>query len=80
MNKWFTYCYVTMGIVASKRRVDVDRFRGFCLEGMLILKTFFPWALISWATHETLGHVADLMEAFGGFGLGHLSEVIFNIL
>ena len=80
MNKWFAYCYVIMGIVASKqRKVDVDRFRGFCLEAMLVLKTFFPWANISWATHETMGHVADLMEAFGGTGLGHLSEVLLFI-
>ena len=76
LNKWFTYCHVTIGIVASKmRKVDVDRFRGYCFEAMVHLKTFFPWALISYAVHETLGHIADFMEVFGCTGLGHLSEV-----
>ena len=76
LRKWFGYVYVIMGIIKSKQRqVDCDRFHGFCFEAMVLLKTFFPWANISYAVHETMGHIADLMKWFGGTGLGHLSEV-----
>ena len=76
LNKWLSYCYVIIGIVQSKmRKVDCDSFRGYCFEAMVHLKTFFPWANISYACHEVMGHVADFMQAFGSTGLGHLSEV-----
>ena len=75
MNKWFQFCFIAMGIIQSKRKVNMPWFKRFCHNAQVHLKTHFRWANIGFATHEIFSHVADFMEEFGGTGLGHLSEV-----
>ena len=75
MNKWFQFCFIAMGIIQSKRKVNMAWFKRFCHNAQVHLKTHFRWANIGYATHEIFSHVADFMEEFGGTGLGHLSEV-----
>ena len=74
-KEWLTNIYVIIGVIQSKEDVDCERFRELCEITMLKLKVVFPWALIGFSVHETLGHIVDIMEDFGGTGLGHISEV-----
>ena len=65
---------VILRIMACTRRVNVPEYRKFMKETNLLLIREFPWAAINWTLHGCLSHSADLMEIYGGRGLGDLSE------
>ena len=67
--------YVTANVINSKRKkIKVKEFREFCKEAMLHIKTYFKTNIAN-DVHVILGHVCDMIEANGGYGLGDFSEV-----
>ena len=75
VERHYGYMYVTANVINSKRkRIKLKEFRAFCKEAMLHIKTYFKTNIAN-DVHVILGHVCDMIEANGGYGLGDLSEV-----
>ena len=55
---------------------DLDEFDNFCLETYIKILQLFPWISIPNTVHKGLAHLAQVMCANSGCGLGQLSEVI----
>ena len=75
INKWLRYLYVVSGIIRSRRKIRVAKFKQFCTDAMVHLKTKFEWKNVAEHVHEVLAHVWVAIEMNGGYGLGPFSEV-----
>jgi hypothetical protein len=56
---------------------DLDELEGFCLETYVKLLELFPWASVPNSVHKALAHLAQVIAANGGFGLGQLSGMTY---
>ena len=75
INKWLRYLYVVSGIIRSRRKIRVAKFKQFCTDAMVHLKTKFEWKNVAEHVHEVLAHIWVAIEMNGGYGLGPFSEV-----
>ena len=51
------------------------KFKQFCTDAMVHLKTKFEWKNVAEHVHEVLAHIWVAIETNGGYGLGPYSEV-----
>ena len=56
---------------------DLDELEGFCLETYVKVLELFPWASVPNSVHKALAHLAQVIAANGGFGLGQLSGMTY---
>ena len=58
---------------------DLDELNNFCLETYIKVLELFPWLEIPETVHKLLAHLAQVIAANGGRGLGNLSEVFIKV-
>lgn len=75
---------IILRVLSSKRKVDVEKYKNYCIETNVFLLTQFPrvihknlpgpWISITPSVHKVLAHSWELIQFNDGHGLGNLDE------
>ena len=64
---------VILGLINSNRKIDVVKYKEFCRETMLLVKSV-SWIKFTPTAHSVLAHSPELVEQNHGFGLLNYTE------
>ena len=64
---------VILAVINSNKKVNVDRYKQFCQEAMLLVKSV-PWIKFTPTAHAVLAHSPQLIEQNNAHGLLNFSE------
>ena len=74
-------CNVVTRVMATKDFIEnLYEFEQFCLETNAKMSEIFPWKDVNNSSHMLFGHVCHVIAGNYGYGLGHLSEGMFQKL
>ena len=75
---------IILRVLSSKRKVDVEKYKQYCIDTNVFLITEFPcvtykhlpspWISITPSVHKVLAHSWELIQHNDGHGLGNLDE------